>query len=203
MSGLSASRENMVSRGRDFEILVLGNYYDWRNKEPYYGKPTRLGLPGSLSVAIERNWTDYAEAVTKGEEYCHNPTKPKMGRTHDIWAAVKNWLPSTVEGDSYIPLNLYVSLGKTSLDLYYGVDFFFWWRGGYATVDISRRRKDRLGTLKADFLFGPDQLKVSHMLYFGKQVAELLVERSLRYKEENWHNHLPLQEVRRRVLISG
>ncbi len=160
-------------RGREFEKKVFGHCwhgsFQGRNLRPDY-----LDLRQSMSRVVDLNWALYAEAIEKGDEKHHNPAKPSLGKTGVLWSAVSNFLP----GDKrQMPLNLYVSIGRNSLDHHHGVDAFFWWLGGYATIDVSTRRKGGR-SLKADFVLVPGELRKPQIFSFGNRVARLLRDRS-------------------------
>ena len=168
--------------GRDFEREMLGKEGFLDDLGPL-SVPDYLDFDSSLNQVVESNWAKFAHSLEKGEVYCHNPASPRMGKTHSLWAAVKNWLPGAVNGESHLPLNLYISVGRNALDYWHGVDVFFWWQGEYVTIDFATHDKRKKGTLKADFVFTPRDLEHSRLLYFGKQVAKLLLERKTHSKE--------------------
>lgn len=170
------SRSKTLPPGRAFEKKIFGVTEGFGADLGLFTRPDYFDFKSSLEQVIEANWAMFAESWERGENIFHNPTKPGMGRTHSLWEAVKNWLPSRLDGQSNLPLNLYVALGRNSLDHHHGVDAFFWWQGVYATIDASTRRKKEL--LKADFLFTPKDLQHDRLLAFGKKVAELLIERN-------------------------
>ena len=166
--------------GRDFETKVFGVDKFGPNLG-LKSSPDYLNFDDSLKQIIDSNWAMYAHSLEKGEPYCHNPIRPRMGLTHQIWAAVKNWLPKRVEGE-VLPLNLYISVGRNSLDFYHGVDAFFWWNWARVTVDVSYRPKGLVG-LKADLGFSSEDLQDPKLLQFGRKVASLLVQKNLEEKE--------------------
>ena len=176
------TREEIRLKGESFENKIFGEEDSSPNLGPY-SAPDYLDFPRSLQQIIERNWSRLEYSITKGEGYFHNPIRPTMGKTHDLWSAVKNYLPNRGVRPP-LPLNLYVSRGRNSLDYWHGVDLFFWWNGEYVTVDLATKNKprenhtkERRRVLKSDFIFIPEDLEHNRLLFFGKQVANLLVER--------------------------
>lgn len=159
--------------GRAFEMEIFGITED---VERAFRRPSRRDIDSSIQNIIEYNLAMYAEALERGSEYCHNPAKPEMGKTNLLWQAVKQYLPSRTERGNKTPLNLYVAIGRTSLDWQHGVDAFFWWQGVYVTIDASLRMKQG-PELKADFVLNPKDLEPQNLSVWGKQVAELLIER--------------------------
>ena len=172
------TEEEVLLKGREFEVKVFGLPKDFWEVFGPFRQPEYLDFESSMQEVIELNNGMYAEALAKGYPYCHNPENPRMGRTHDLWAAVKNWLPRRIGSDVRLPLFLYVAVGRNAFDRYHGVDAFFWWRGVSVTIDVSTSNKK---CPSADFVFTPRDYFDSRLLSrFGKKVADLLVTKSLR-----------------------
>ncbi|MBA3733396.1 hypothetical protein H0W91_03410 [Patescibacteria group bacterium] len=171
-----------LPHGRAFEKEIFGITEGYGENLGFFRPPDKRDFFESLQDVITINWAMFAEAEEKGLAHCHNPSNPRMGRTHDLWASVKNYLPPCRRRQC-IPLDFHVAIGRNSLDYHHGVDAFFWWQGAYVTIDVSLRGKDLLGTLKADILFTPKDLRPLRLQDFGKAVAKILVERSL--KQQN------------------
>jgi hypothetical protein len=182
-----------LSPGRLFEEEVFGVT---ERVELPFRRPARRSKNSSIQLIIKNNWAEYAESLEKGSEYCHNPARPRMAKTGLLWEAVKNYLPQNIEGDR-VPLNLYIAIGRTTLDWQYGVDAFFWWGGVYVTFDASMMEKVRklsfedlkpktlaswgekkkVRKLSSDFVLTPKDLTPKTLASWGKKVAELLKER--------------------------
>lgn len=168
-----------LPHGREFEKEFFGMTDE--SQDPFQ-PPVELSLGDSMQEVILENWKRFAEAVVLESNplYIHNPSNPQMGRTQDLWSSVKKHLPKRPKEEvKNLPLDLYVAVGRNSLDVHCGVDAFFWWRGVYATLDASLRRKTRTGLgkdrLKAQFLLTPEHLdsKVK-MDELGKEIARHL-----------------------------
>jgi hypothetical protein len=182
---------NPLPPGRAFEEEVFGVTEE--NIEFAVRYPRRIGIHASLQRVIQDNWTMYAEAVEKNSAYCHDPINPQMGKTHLLWVAVKDNLPRRINGHSALPLNLYIAVGRNSLDWRHGIDAFFWWQGVYVTIDVSLRPKSE-EELKADFLVMPEDLEPEQLQNLGKKIAELLKERNFglrRHEKKHNLHHAP------------
>lgn len=145
-----------------------------------------LNFDDAIEKVIEDNWLHFAEAIDSGAEYCHNPTMPKMGKTLELWRAVRRNLPNTMIDGRETVLNLYVAF-RSSLDVHYGIDAFFWWDGVYVTLDASLRQKEKgeedpYLNLKADILIPREAVSQSAGSgRFGMYVANLLKARRDRF----------------------
>ncbi len=163
--------------GRAFEEEIFG----FTDYDPLgYRAPLERGWGSSFQYIVRMNWSMYGESLVTGDAYCHNPVNPEMGRTRELWSAVRRHLPRRVQGRQSLPLNLYVAIGRTSLDCHHGVDAFFWWQGAFVTFDVSLRQKEKEGSLKArsDFVLSPEHLSPEGLNLWSKKVARLLKERS-------------------------
>ena len=182
-----------LRHGRAFEKELFGVTEEEDFIDPNL-KPSSRSYERSLKVIIDQVWAEYAEATCKGLD-AYDPTNPIVGKTPLIFRAVKKHLPRRVNGRSSFPLNMFIAVGRTSLDWQHGVDAFFVWEGVIVTFDASTRVKDPV-KLKADFLFLPSDLGREKLDKFGKNVADLL-----RYKRK--HNRPPrrVQKVLKRKSI--
>lgn len=156
--------------GRKFESEVLGITHTKSELEQYKTFPDYLDLDRSIQQQIVRNWQKLEHAYQVGGNG-HNPYEPIHGRTFDLWRVVSNSLLDIGEEPEVL---LYLAVGKNSLDFHHGVDFFFWWKGVYVTVDLTTKPNKRQ---KADFLFLPEDLEPSGLAQFGDRVAYLLWNR--------------------------
>lgn len=161
---------NALSNGRVFEEKVLGfHLVEHSDKTPVY-----LTLNNAIQREILENWRRLEE--NKGSAFEYDPSRPRLGETHAIWSAVKNFLPSNRRKFGKTPLQFYVSVGNNALDYYHGVDAFFWWQGVFVTIDLTlRTHKFR----KADFFLQPKDLAHKNLMAFGEKVAGLLVARHM------------------------
>jgi hypothetical protein len=174
--------------GRVFELDFWGKTDD--SEEPFV-LPCKLDLESSIQEVIQENWAKFGQAQEVGEDsYIHNPVNPEMGRTRELWRVVKKYLLRRVDGRRGAPLNLYVAVGRNSLDCHWGVDGLFWWQGVYITVDTSlapkqKRAENRNLLLKADFIISPEWLTQDGLSYVGREMARTLKERrgKLLYEE--------------------
>ncbi len=191
---MEASRS--LSSGREFERFIFGEIVE----NPDYITRGRL-IPkehlknSSISYIIRKNWRDLGESLENGDPYPHNPLRPDLGKTAQLWSAVRKYLPRRIKGRGGLPLNLYISSGRNSLDWCHGIDAFFYWQGVYVTFDVSLRPKDLQGTLKADFVFGPNELTPEGLEFFGQKVAGLLRRRNYNLRKKEKTQVIHLQEV--------
>lgn len=162
--------------GRAFEKEVFG-VTDESLPDAIFHPPSKRGFKRSLQDVIQENWAAFSEAVELGETEYHNPSNPELGKTGDIWRAVKRHLPRRTRGSSSMPLQLFVAIGKKAFDWRHGVDAVFLWYGVIVTIDASLRSKDKDGKLKADFVLNPRDLAPEALDVFGKRVADLLKQR--------------------------
>lgn len=159
--------------GRVFEREVLG--IDGDSYLVSAGiRPRRRSKNSSIRYIKLLNWKMYDNAVERGLPYCHNPEDPRMAQTRKIWLSVKKRLPRRVSGCRSGPLLFYISVGFNSLDFHHGVDFFFWWRGVYVSVDLTIDPYKDDDLIKADVLFRPEDLEPEALDLFGRRVADLL-----------------------------
>ncbi len=175
-------KTNTLPLGRAFEKEVFGITEE--DQEPFFRRPGRRGLNSSIQSVIQNNWASFAEALERGLDYCHNPTDPRMGKTHILWSAVKRYLPRRVSGHRSLHLNLYVAVGRNALDWQHGVDAFFWWENVYVTIDVSLIPKEG-EELKADFVVNPEDLDGQRLSSLGREIGKLLKERSRHYRRNN------------------
>ena len=167
-----------LTPGRAFEQEILG-ITDLGNEAGFYTYPKLIELEHALRYVINHNWVTYADSLAKGHDFCHNPMSPKVGKTREIWEAVKDFLPGKVGEYTKVkvPLNLYIAIGMNSLDYRLGVDAFFWWQGVYATIDVTTSKGKHLRGFGADFLFTRKEVEPVRLREFGKEVAALLIKR--------------------------
>ena len=170
-----------MPRGRVFEREVFGIVDDPDVVSQKFIIPRRFGFRSSLQNVIQNNWTVFAQALETGALYCHNPLDPKMGKTGLIHSAVKGHLPRRIGGSS-MPLNLYVGIGRNSLDWHHGVDAFFWWYGACVTIDVSLVPGAFQVTVKADFVLTPEDLLPQNISNWALNVAALLKKRGTEQK---------------------
>ncbi len=179
--------------GRIFEKEVLGVTDE--GKDSFVKFPTRRSFESSIQAIIAENWALYAESLEKGLDDYHNPTRPNMGKTGQLWEAVRKYLPKRVDGVK-LPLNLYISVGRNALDWMYGVDAFFWWDGIYVTIDASLAKKEHGYGLQADFVLNPVDLKADALNSLGRKIADLLKERRSKFGEREKRKLKRIQKTR-------
>lgn len=161
---------SILPLGRAFEEYVFGV----SGHESV--RPAKKSLKTSMYLVIRDNWRMYSNSLDNGPPW-HNPSYPTMGKTGQLWKAVKKNLPRRVLGRK-APLDLHIAVGGTSLDWHYGADAFFWWQGAFVTFDASLISEEYQPYFKANFLLGPDDLLPESLDNFGFQVSQLLRLRS-------------------------
>lgn len=179
--------ERPLPQGRVFEKEIFG-FTDESEPDIYFRMPSRRGTEQSIQDIVQQNWAMFSEAVESGQTEYHNPSRPQLGKTEVIWRAVKKYLPRRTRGSTSMPLQLFIAVGKNSLDWRHGVDAIFWWSGVFVTIDVSIRPKDALGKLKADFVLTPKDLKDEELKAFGQKVANLLKLRRRNVRENKIRN---------------
>lgn len=188
--------EISLPHGREFELVVFGmtdngdeppDYLDFTSAVQEVIISNRVSSEVSVEVIIHNLISLEVWAGENGLEYHHDPTDPQMGKTPELFRAVKRYLPRRLLGKK-LPLNLYVAIGK-ALDWYYGIDAFFWWGGVLVSLDASLLKKNHYGRgkfwLHADFVLNPDDLAPEGLDHLGCRIAQLLRQRSAERRSYN------------------
>lgn len=195
-------RKSLLNGGAlEYEIFGVGGAGDLADDEfpPYLSSNESIQkIVGGVLSRFKPNG--------KGEVEVYNPAYPIWGLTKELWRAVRRFLPRRLQGEVR-PLCLYIAVGWTSLDIYHGIDAFFWWQGAKVTLDVSMIPKIRIpilekgeSELKADILVLPEDMSPERLRLLGKKIATLLKERShnprqkMGKKENAERNHILVED---------
>jgi hypothetical protein len=178
--------EKTLRPGRVFEMELLGRTEE-ADFVDFQDRPEVLRFRSSMQVVIDQTQELLESRKQQGFDY-YDPSNPKAGKTEQIFSAVKKHLPRRVSGHSASKLELYVSVGRTSLDWYHGVDFFFVWEGVSVTVDVSLGYKNPR-EMRAEFLFNPSDLEADRLDLFARNIADRLKKRRVSQREKKRKNN--------------
>lgn len=117
-----------------------------------------------------------------------NPLQPptKIGRSF-FWQ-VDKWLTEEKKRTGEVPA-LYVAVTDPEADQIYGIDAWFVFGKRIATIDVSRRDKEKLAQqhglrLKPDFVLTRRAIKTGTMKYLCWHIAQRLLGRTTRAKAQ-------------------
>ncbi|MFA5889067.1 MAG: hypothetical protein WCW47_02380 [Candidatus Paceibacterota bacterium] len=180
-----------LSPGRQWEVDFFGVRCPYGSFTP----PAYQNFDPSVQEIIDAGGRN----TGPGGAYNYNPATPRPSVSYDLWKQVQKGLPSYVKGQPHHHLFLYLAIGGMALDIYHGVDAFFFWNGTYVSVDVSITQKKRKGgrrngsRLKADVLITPADNNPARLRELGRQIAELFQSRLEQPKKrDGFHIRLPI-----------
>lgn len=123
--------------------------------------------------------TELVMVENGAETDIYDPTNPTWDESPILFHAVRRHLPKRPKGS----LRLY-NANKTSLDIYHGVDVFFWWREVYVTIDLSLIEKPYRRTV--DLVVDLTDMNFEAFDVLGAQIAEILKQKreKLKYQKQ-------------------
>ncbi len=203
--------ENISSprfRGAELEIDFFGFTQEYDAPLDFI-PPAYMNFYDSMQEIINRPLIGIGEDGKIDPRYkTYDPANPRWGKTPDLWNAVNKYLPRyprRISGITTGPLRLFISVGRTSLDFYHGVDAFFLWREGYATLDVSLVPKHRKGEgkqhLKANFLLTKEHLSPEGMSDLGRDIACVLKNSSKFFRELKTKRRKVVPDKREYLLV--
>lgn len=194
------TEEQSLPLGAEFEMEMFG-VTSYLNNEQI---PKYLDFDSSMEDIVRYPPIRDGE---NGQIEQYDPANPSWGKTAELWEVVRKYLPRYVGKNRETFLYLYVSVGRTSMDYWHGVDAFFWWEGCYVTLDASILQKHKGGRgkygLKADFVLTPSNTHSKESLSnTGRMIAEFLkrkkvVERTKKKKKRHVGNMLNFRGIGR------